>query len=92
MISSLLSDAAQDLSESFFEIIENEDIRTVFQPIISLRDSSILGYEALSRGPSESAMNNPEILFEYAEKHSKIWELELICRSKALESARMLQL
>jgi len=92
MISSLLSNAAQDLSMSFFEIIENEDIRTVFQPIISLRDSSILGYEALSRGPSESAMNNPEILFEYAEKYSKIWELELICRSKALESARLLQL
>ena len=85
-------DNTPDLEKFFFEIIEKEDIRTVFQPIISLRDSSILGYEALSRGPSESVMTNPELLFEYAEKNSKIWELELICRSKALEAAHRLQL
>lgn len=80
------------LKNSFLQLIENEDIRTVFQPIISLRDSSILGYEALSRGPSGSAMEHPELLFDLAEKNNKLWELELICRSKALESTNRLQI
>lgn len=68
-------DYNSDFTESFFEILEKENIRTNFQPIISLRDSSILGYEALSRGPSESAMTNPELLFEYAEKNRKYGNL-----------------
>lgn len=80
------------LMESFLQLIENEDIRTVFQPIISLRDSSILGYEALSRGPSGSVIERPELLFDLAEKNNKLWELELICRSKALESTHRLEI
>lgn len=36
------------------KIIENADISTVYQPIASLTDGSIIGYEALSRGPENS--------------------------------------
>ncbi|SHJ72784.1 diguanylate cyclase (GGDEF) domain-containing protein [Dethiosulfatibacter aminovorans DSM 17477] len=72
----------------FMDIMDNGDINTVFQPIISLRDGSVFGYEALSRGPEKTCMENPGSLFEYAEKNEYLWELELLCRSKAIEAAK----
>ncbi len=71
----------------FMDIMDNGDIKTVFQPIVSLRDGSVFGYEALSRGPEKTCMESPGSLFEYAEKNKYLWELELLCRSKAIEAA-----
>lgn len=69
------------------QIISNSDIRIVFQPIISLRDGSVLGYEALSRGPAGTPLQNPDALFGVAAECEKLWELEQLCRTKALEAA-----
>ncbi|MEA4987345.1 MAG: hypothetical protein VB095_04750 [Anaerovorax sp.] len=44
--------------EALDYIVENKQIKTVFQPIISLRDGSILGHEALSRITCESEINS----------------------------------
>ncbi|HAN44618.1 MAG TPA: diguanylate cyclase [Ruminococcaceae bacterium] len=85
-MSTVVTDNEELLKQSFFNVIKNKMIRTVFQPIISLRDGSVYGYEALSRGPADSEMMNPAKLFEYAEKYSKLWELEFLCRTKALET------
>ncbi|MCG7345696.1 EAL domain-containing protein [Sporosarcina sp. ACRSL] len=79
------------LKELLFRTIQNEDIQTVFQPIISLKDGELLGYEALSRGPSNTPLQNPEKLFYYAMEHDLLWDLEYLCRTKALESAYTLQ-
>ena len=68
-------------------IIESGSISTVFQPIVSLLDGSVLGYEALSRGPSQSPLQSPDKLFKAAEDCNKTWELELLCRTKAIERA-----
>ncbi len=68
-------------------IIENKSIRSVFQPIISLFDGATLGYEALSRGPQGSILEQPGKLFAAAEKFNKVWELEFLCRTRALEKA-----
>lgn len=74
-------------SNALNDIIDNIRITTVFQPIISLRDGSILGHEALSRISSESVINSPSELFRIASDSKRLWDLELICRTKALESA-----
>lgn len=71
-------------------ILDNETIDTLFQPIVSLRDGLILGYEALSRGPKSSPLHNPEELFTFAEKCNRLWKLECICRKKAIERASSL--
>jgi diguanylate cyclase (GGDEF)-like protein len=76
-----------NLEELFFRIIANKEIKIVFQPIISLRDGAVYGYESLCRGPVNTNMQSPIVLFEFAEKHNKLWELELLCRTKALEAA-----
>ena len=77
----------EQMKESLDYIIEKKEIQTVFQPIISLRDGSILGHEALSRITCECAIENPEILFATAENYNRLWDLELLCRTKALEAA-----
>ena len=68
-------------------IIQEKQIRTVFQPVISIRDGTVLGWEALSRITCASEFSNPEELFRAAEEYSRLWDLELLCRTKALESA-----
>jgi EAL domain-containing protein (putative c-di-GMP-specific phosphodiesterase class I)/GGDEF domain-containing protein len=81
-----------DMSHEFFEILREKKIETVFQPIISLRDGEIYGHEALSRGPEDSMLRSPDVLFQYAYKNNATWELELICRTKAIENANNLKL
>ncbi len=73
------------------DVLCNRQIRTVFQPIVSLRDGAVYGYEALSRGPENSEMHYPAVLFDCAEKYGKTWELEQLCRMKAIETVHELQ-
>ncbi|KYZ78263.1 diguanylate cyclase [Anaerosporomusa subterranea] len=69
------------------DIINNRRIKTVFQPIVSLTDAVTLGYEALSRGPSGSPLEQPDRLFATATACDLLWELDLLCRFRALEMA-----
>lgn len=73
--------------KQFMDILNHRDIKTVFQPIVSLKNGSVLGYEALSRGPIGSVLENPSNLFDIARMYGKVWELEFLCRIKALENA-----
>lgn len=78
-----------ELSKLFSDIIETEDIHTLFQPIVSLKTGEILGYEALSRGPIGS-LHSPIALIEMAQKEEKLWELETIFRKSAIKQASTL--
>lgn len=71
-------------------IIQTGGIDTVFQAIVSLQKGNIMGYEALSRGPKDSRFERPDLLFAAAEQCGQLWELELLCRSKALEQSKHL--
>lgn len=68
------------------KIIAGEFIYPVYQPIVSLTDGSILGYEALSRITNEEYRMNIEEMFSTAESIHAAWELETLCRSKALDA------
>ena len=78
---------ASALRKQLDEVIDKARVRTVFQPIVSLRDGSVLGYEALSRGPEDTPLQNPDALFGVAAEYGRLWDLEQLCRTKALESA-----
>ena len=88
---SVNADMIDFTQELFMDVLDNRQIETVFQPIVSLRDGSIYGYEALSRGPSNSEMHYPTTLFDCAEKYGKTWDLEQLCRMKAIETVYNLQ-
>ena len=74
------------LKEMFLNVLNAGEVKTVFQPIISLRDGTVYGYEALSRGPENTELQSPETLFRLADECNTLWELELLCRSKALQA------
>jgi EAL domain-containing protein (putative c-di-GMP-specific phosphodiesterase class I)/GGDEF domain-containing protein len=73
--------------EELDRILSTQDISTVFQPIVSLCDGKIIGYECLSRGPISSSLYSPDLLFETAAKYNRLWDIELLCRVKAIERA-----
>lgn len=79
------------LKEDFNDILKNQRIKPVFQPIVSLTDGKIIGYEALSRIVKPKEIQNSEELFFLAGLYGKIWELEQLCRSKILEHYHLLQ-
>ncbi|WP_438447974.1 GGDEF domain-containing protein [Gorillibacterium sp. sgz5001074] len=71
--------------EEFCSILEERRISSVYQPIVSLSDASIFGYEALSRGPQGSKFHSPLELFGYAEERGGLYELDRLAREKAIE-------
>lgn len=58
------------------DIIASKRIYTVYQPVVSLTDGEILGYEALSRIDDPRMIDNPEELFRMAETYQKVWEVD----------------
>lgn len=73
-------------------IIARREVNAIFQPIADIRGRGILGYEALSRGPSDSCLHNPASLFDTAFRAGRLFELELLCREIALQQFQQLTL
>jgi EAL domain-containing protein (putative c-di-GMP-specific phosphodiesterase class I) len=63
------------------------NIEPVYQPIVDLRDGSVVGYEALARGRGENGLASPEALFAKAREQGRVAELDRACREAALEGA-----
>jgi diguanylate cyclase (GGDEF)-like protein len=65
-------------------ILHEQNIRTVYQPIVSLADGSIYGYEGLTRGPLDSSLHSPIELFDAAQRAGYLYQLERLAREKAI--------
>lgn len=75
----------ESIKEDFMDILENQRIKPVFQPIISLKTGETIGYEALSRIINPKMIRSSEELFRLAGLYGKIWELEQLSRRKIIE-------
>jgi len=67
------------------EIISNDSLKSVFQPIVHLphgRES--LGFEALARYRGNSLLQDPDVLFQYALRKQRLEDLELACVGHSL--------
>lgn len=62
-------------------------LRTLFQPIVDLVDDSLVGYEALTRGPVAAGVESPDALFAAARSCRRLAELDWACRCQAFRSA-----
>lgn len=69
-----------DLKKELLRILQDKLLTPVFQPIVSVNQKQIVGYEALIRGPSDSPLHSPSNLFDTAERHDLQTELEFVCR------------
>jgi len=73
-------------------ILAQGDLHSLFQPIVCLSERRILGYEALSRGPSNSPLHSPLTLFAAARHAGRLSELEQLARRTACQAFRDLKL
>jgi EAL domain-containing protein (putative c-di-GMP-specific phosphodiesterase class I) len=75
------------LVAAFNTVMAARAIHCVYQPIVSLADGAIVGYEALARGPAGTTWSTPEALVGYAERIGRLPELDWICRAAACRGA-----
>ncbi len=68
-------------------VLADRSITTLFQPIVGLPEQDVLGYEALSRGPSGSYLGPAENFFGFAERSGILGEVEHLCVELALQRA-----
>ncbi|MFC4305432.1 EAL domain-containing protein [Cohnella boryungensis] len=65
-------------------LIAESGIRSVYQPIVRLRDGRIFGYEALTRCPENSLFDGPLALFQFAERSNMALALDRLARETAI--------
>jgi EAL domain-containing protein (putative c-di-GMP-specific phosphodiesterase class I)/CheY-like chemotaxis protein len=68
------------LVDELDRVLANQEITSVYQPVVDLGDFSVLGYEVLARGPMQSALHRPDVLFDVARDQGRVEELDRICR------------
>jgi EAL domain-containing protein (putative c-di-GMP-specific phosphodiesterase class I) len=72
------------------EVLLEDRLATLLQPVFELAGRNVLGYEALSRGPSGTACHMPLWLFQMAFDSDLVFELDRKCRRRALLAGRAL--
>ncbi|MEQ5833581.1 GGDEF domain-containing protein [Marinobacter sp. NFXS9] len=77
---------ARDQARELQRIIEQQLISTLFQPIVDCRNRAVLGYEVLSRGPSDSPLHGAPSLFQAGEQCGRVIGLERACLMEAARS------
>jgi diguanylate cyclase (GGDEF)-like protein len=74
------------------QILENARLMTLLQPVLDLVEGRVTGYEALTRGPSNSPLHAPQAMFRVAEYHGLLSTLDGACMRMALASFAKLNL
>ncbi len=68
-------------------IIDNQNLKTLYQPILALESREAIGYEALTRGPAGSSLENAINLFSFATEENMFAELDRVCLNLAVKRA-----
>ncbi|WP_344761411.1 GGDEF domain-containing protein [Actimicrobium antarcticum] len=74
------------------DIIANVHLSALLQPIVNLSTGTIMGYEGLIRGPSDSPLHSPLALFKVARANDLTLQIEHLCRRVVLERFAALKL
>ncbi|HXV74942.1 MAG TPA: EAL domain-containing protein [Candidatus Polarisedimenticolaceae bacterium] len=76
--------------DDLLRILRDAELRTVFQPVVDLRSGATLGYEAFARGPVDTALEAPRMLFRVSDRLGVSRDLDSLCRKLAVEAAARL--
>jgi EAL domain-containing protein (putative c-di-GMP-specific phosphodiesterase class I) len=68
------------------EAIDQRLVHTVFQPLVHLPTSEVVGYEALSRGPVGTPVESPLLLLQGASLAGRLSELDWLCAAAACQA------
>ncbi len=77
----------RSMADELRRIIDDAAVRTLFQPVVDLADRSVLGYEALARGPANTPFEMPSTLFAVSSRAGVDVELDRLCRNAALRES-----
>jgi EAL domain-containing protein (putative c-di-GMP-specific phosphodiesterase class I)/GGDEF domain-containing protein len=75
-----------------FQAIEQRQLGILFQPVIELSSSHIIGYEGQVRGPSDSLLHSPQCLYRVAKRVGALLDLEHLCCQLAVDNFIELEL
>jgi EAL domain-containing protein (putative c-di-GMP-specific phosphodiesterase class I)/CheY-like chemotaxis protein len=78
----------RELGRELRDIIRRKRVTTVFQPIVNASDTTVFGYEILTRGPKKSSFRNADMLFSFAREMRLAWDLEALALETFLERFR----
>ncbi|HLJ57268.1 MAG TPA: bifunctional diguanylate cyclase/phosphodiesterase [Chthonomonadaceae bacterium] len=81
-----LTDNIAELN-ALLEILVNRQLTPQFQPIVSLRDGRVFGYETLIRGPKGALIRRPGQMFRVADKARVVAWFDLACLEECLNRA-----
>ena len=65
--------------KKLFNVIEHRNLGVLFQPVIDLANSHIIGYEGQIRGPSDGLLHSPVRLYRLAKQAGRLLDLENLC-------------
>lgn len=77
---------AGDQARELQRILDQQLVSTLFQPIVDCQQRQVIGYEVLSRGPSDSPLHAAPALFQAGEQCGQVIALERACLQAAGES------
>ena len=78
------------MKAAFEEVLRCQQLTPLFQPIVDIQNKCVIGYEALIRGPQNSHLYTPYVLFKIARELKRERELEqLCCRLQLAEFSRL---
>ncbi len=84
------SQTRHHLHAEFQKILSNEQVTCVYQPVVRVSDYAVVGYELLARGPLQSELHRPDVLFEVARDQGRVPELDRLCRMMAARASSTL--
>jgi EAL domain-containing protein (putative c-di-GMP-specific phosphodiesterase class I) len=73
--------------ERLQDVLLRDRVVTAYQSIVRMKEGTIMGFEALARGPRGSGLETADKLFDAAEDHGYQVELDRLCRRRALLSS-----
>ncbi|MCZ6568675.1 MAG: EAL domain-containing protein [Deltaproteobacteria bacterium] len=79
--------AKRERRHRFIKFILQGEISSVYEPIVEVSRKTVHGYEALARGPAGSEFHSPLAMFRTAEEEGLVFQLDCLCRQKALEGS-----
>jgi EAL domain-containing protein (putative c-di-GMP-specific phosphodiesterase class I) len=72
---------------AFLSVLLAGRVSSVYEPIVDVATKTVFGYEALARGPVGTDLHSPAVLFDAAEEHRLVFELDCLCRQSGLDGA-----
>jgi diguanylate cyclase (GGDEF)-like protein len=79
---------APEATQAVADVIARELLAPVYQPILSIPDGALLGYEGLIRPTPPAPFSNPLALFAAAEASGRVTALDLACVEVIVRGAR----